>query len=463
MTVIPFEHQGLHVMVKPIGPICNLDCEYCYYLRKEELYPSGERWRMSLELLESFIEQYFAAQPAEIPEVTFAWQGGEPTLLGLDFFEAVVRVQKKHAPPGLQYANTLQTNGVLLTDEWCQFFKRENFLIGISIDGPAEVHDHYRYDKKGNPTFEKVMQGLHLLKSNEVEFNVLVVVNRVNARLGKKVYTYLRDNGAEHIQFIPIVEKENQEQTEVERIESEQKQECELHPWGKHVSERSVLPEQYGQFLVDVFDEWSRRDIGKVFVQIFDQALSAWMGYEPGLCIFRKKCGRALALEHNGDLYSCDHFVDPDWKLGNIQETLLPVLANSERQEQFGSDKEKTLPPFCRECEVRFVCNGGCPKNRFISTPSGEDGLNYLCAGYKQFFNHIDPVMKAMVGEIKADRSPANVMQMKRNSGKSQRASAKSTVGKPAVIQGMAPGQLPGRNDPCTCGSGRKFKKCCGA
>ena len=448
MTVIPFEQQGLHVMVKPIGPICNLDCEYCYYLRKEELYPRSEKWRMQLELLESFIEQYFAAQPAGIPEITFAWQGGEPTLLGVSFFEEVVRLQHKHAPAGVKFTNTLQTNGVLLTDEWCEFFRKNQFLIGISIDGPAEVHDHYRYDKKGNPTFDKVMRGLQLLKRHNVDFNVLVVVNRVNAPLGRKVYTYLRDNGAQHLQFIPIVERGG----DADRTKNEE------YPWDHLVSDRSVRPAQYGQFLVDVFEEWSRRDIGKVFVQIFDQALSAWLGYEPGLCIFRKQCGRALALEHNGDLFSCDHFVEPEWKLGNIAETPLPILANSDRQAAFGADKETSLPQYCRDCDVRFVCNGGCPKNRFISTPSGEAGLNYLCAGYQQFFRHIDPVMKAMATEIKAGRSPANVMQQLRRRPKQVKALRAKHAATPRV-----PAGLPGRNDPCTCGSGRKYKKCCGA
>lgn len=439
MLTVPFERQGLHVMVKPIGPICNLDCEYCYYLHKEELYPRGEKWKMNDSLLESFIRQYFEAQPEGINEVTFAWQGGEPTLLGVAFFEQVVKLQRELAPAGTQVNNSLQTNGVLLDETWAKFFKSSGFLIGLSLDGPREVHDKYRYDKQGNPTFEKVMRGLKLLKQYEVEFNVLVVVNRENVRLKKKVYTYLRDNGVEFMQFIPIVERRGvgaHAEVPLELPgESSEKQAL--------VSSRSVSARDYGEFLIDIFDEWSRRDIGKVFVQIFDQALGAWMDQEPGLCIFRRECGRALALEHNGDLYSCDHYVEPDWKLGNIERTELVQLANSEPQRKFGADKKSTLPQYCQECEVRFICNGGCPKNRFIETPTGESGLNYLCEGYRRFFNHIDPLMKKMAHEIRAGRSPANVIS--RHKSKSN-----------------SPG-TPSRNAACPCGSGRKYKKCCGA
>jgi len=440
MSGSEFLQHGLHVMAKPIGPICNLDCEYCYYLHKEELFPRGERWRMPAETLETFIRQYIEAQPAGAPEITFAWQGGEPTLLGVDFFRRAVEIQKAHTPPGAKIVNTLQTNGVLLDDDWCRLFTEQNFLIGLSIDGPAELHDRYRYDKQGRPTFTAVLNALKLLKRHGVEFNALVVVNRHNGDHGRRVYTYLRDNGVRFLQFIPIVEKRGVG-VHPEPVVGRPKKPAD------YVSSRSVRPEQFGKFLIAVFDEWVKRDVGKVFVQIFDQALSAWVGIEPSLCVFRKQCGRALAIEHNGDLYSCDHFVEPEYKLGNIHELPIVELASSDRQRAFGEAKETTLPRYCRDCEVRFVCNGECPKNRFIETPDGEPGLNYLCAGYRRFFNHIDPVMRMMAEEVRRERPAANVMQWLR---------AKR------VQRHRGEPQSAGRNDPCPCGSGRKFKKCCG-
>ena len=451
------EH-GLHVMTKPIGPICNLDCEYCYYLHKEELYPKGEKWRMPAETLSEYIRQYIAAQPAHVEEVTFAWQGGEPTLLGVEFFERVASLQKQHQRPGQRIVNTLQTNGVLLDDRWCEFFRRENFLIGISIDGPADLHDRFRYDKQGRPSFPAVLNGLKLLKSHRVDFNVLVVVNRVNAEFGKKVYTYLRDNGAEFLQFIPIVEIAGigaHPEPELAQLQDENPNEP-TDPLSL-VSSRSVAPEQFGDFLIEVFEEWLRRDVGKVFVQIFDQALTAWVGLEPSLCIFRKRCGSALAMEHNGDLYSCDHFVEPDYLLGNIHEKPLAELVHAKAQEDFGHAKETTLPEYCRRCEVRFVCNGECPKNRFLATPDGEAGLNYLCAGYRKFFNHIDPVMKLMAEEVRAGRPAANVMKVLKESRRREKvANAPQSLKSPTEVRGQ-----PNRNDPCPCGSGRKYKKCC--
>ena len=439
---------GLHVMAKPIGPICNLDCEYCYYLHKEELYPRGERWRMPDDTLETFIKQYIDAQPADAPEITFAWQGGEPTLLGVEFFERVVELQKQNAPKGQRIVNSLQTNGVLLDDRWCGLFKNHGFLIGLSIDGPAALHDRYRYDKKGQPTFNAVLRGLKLLKQHQVEFNALCVVNSHNGDHGRRVYTYLRDNGVQFLQFIPIVERRGigtHAESELPIVESSADARA-------LVSSRSVGSEQFGDFLIGVFDEWIKRDVGRVFVQIFDQALSAWMGIEPSLCVFRRQCGRALAIEHNGDLYSCDHFVEPEFKLGNIHDLPIVQMANSPRQLQFGIDKESTLPQYCRECEVRFVCNGECPKNRFIQTPQGEPGLNYLCAGYRKFFNHIDPSMKMMATELKQGRPAANVMQRLK-----QTRHESGTTGRRSSPHGQ-----PGRNQPCPCGSGRKFKKCCG-
>ncbi len=443
--------QMLHVMAKPIGPICNLDCEYCYYLHKEDLYPKTKSWRMEPETLETYIEQYIAAQPDGTEEVTFAWQGGEPTLLGLDFFKRIVELEKKFARPGQKIANALQTNGVLLDDEWAEFFKQEGFLIGLSIDGPAELHDRYRYDKKGNGSFKAVMQALQLLKRHSVEFNTLVVVNNENSLHGRRVYTYLRDNGVEFIQFIPIVERRGVGvHPESELTNAEQ-----TNRWGHLVSSRTVVPEQYGQFLCEVFDEWVKRDVGKVFVQIFDQALAAWLGLEPSLCVFRKQCGRALAIEHNGDLYSCDHYVETDYKLGNIHELPIIELANSQRQREFGIAKESTLPQYCLDCEVRFACNGECPKNRFITTPDGEVGLNYLCGGYRMFFNHIDPLMKQMAVELKARRPAANVMQQFRKNKPAAESTSKRNTKR-------VPLNTVGRNDPCPCGSGKKFKKCCG-
>lgn len=444
-----FARQGLHVMSKPIGPICNLDCEYCYYLHKEDLYPGTSSWRMTGETLETYIRQYIEAQPAGVEEITFAWQGGEPTLLGVDFFRRAAAIQQQFCPPRTRIANALQTNGVLLDDEWAGFFKEHGFLIGLSIDGPADLHDRYRYDTKGQPTFRKVLQALNLLKRHDVEFNALVVVNRQNGDHGRKVYTYLRDNGVQYLQFIPIVERAG--------VGAH----AEDGPSADGVSSRSVLPEQFGDFLIAVFDEWVQRDVGRVFVQIFDQALSAWMGLEPSLCVFRKQCGRALALEHNGDLYSCDHYVEPEYWLGNIHELPIVDLAGSERQRRFGEAKEATLPRYCRECEVLFACNGECPKNRFIATPDGESGLNYLCAGYRTFFNHIDPVMRLMAEELRAGRPAANVMQLMRRRRTVAAARSRSVLS-PRGVPSPPPGS-PGRNDPCPCGSGRKFKKCCGA
>ena len=447
-------------MAKPIGPICNLDCEYCYYLHKEDLYPGTRRWRMDSGMLETFIRQYIEAQPEKAPEITFAWQGGEPTLLGIEFFEHVVELEQKYARPGQKISNALQTNGVLLDEDWANFFRDREFLIGLSIDGPAELHDRFRYDKKGQGTFRKVLNALQLLKRSEVEFNALVVVNRENGEFGKKVYSYLRDNGVEFLQFIPIVERRGIGQHGESELTGASHS---TGQWDHLVSSRSVRPEQYGEFLIEVFEEWIRRDVGKVFVQIFDQALAAWLDLEPSLCVFRKRCGRALAIEHNGDVYSCDHFVEPDYKLGNIAELPILELANSDQQHAFGHAKEATLPQYCRDCEVRMACNGECPKNRFITTPNGEPGLNYLCAGYRTFFNHVAPYMKQMADELQAGRPAANVMQQFRRETSRKRQAAVPRPGRTATQQSAAFRSAPGRNDPCPCGSGRKFKKCCGS
>jgi uncharacterized protein len=429
--------SNFHVLAKPIGPICNLDCKYCFYLEKESLYPQVEKWAMRDDVLESYIRQYIEAH--DTPVVNFAWQGGEPTLLGVDFFRRVVEIEKRYAN-GKQIANAFQTNGVLLNDAWAEFFLEYQFLIGISIDGPRELHDAYRVDKGGQPTFDRVMRGIETLRRHKVDFNTLTTVHRANADSSLEVYRFLRDNGSGYMQFIPIVERIAHQVTEegLRLISPDFTGAAKVAPW-------SVEPRQFGRFLCAIFDEWLRRDVGRTFVQLFDVSLESWMGMEASLCIFRKQCGAALAIEHSGDLYSCDHFVYPENRLGNIMESAMAALAGSEQQQRFGEAKESTLPRYCRECDVRFACNGECPKHRFLTTPDGEPGLNYLCAGYKMFFHHIDPYMRFMASELAAQRAPANVMRWV------------------AEEDALARRGKTGRNDPCTCGSGRKFKQCCGA
>lgn len=384
--VPPTAPPAFNVMLKPRGAICNLDCAYCYYLSKERLYP-GSRFRMSSELLETCTGQYIEAQ--RVPEVTFAWQGGEPTLMGLDFFRLAVEFQQEYCRPGVRIHNVLQTNGITLDDEWCRFFRKHNFLIGVSLDGPRDLHDVYRVDKGGKPTFDHVMAGVALLKQHGVDFNILATVHAANADHPLEVYRFLRDEvGASFIQFIPIVEMDNDTGFQE----------------GDKVAERSVAGRQYGAFLIAIFDEWVRRDVGRVFVQIFDVALTAWLGQRPGLCIFEETCGTALVMEHNGDFYSCDHFVEPRHELGNIQEISLVEMVGSEQQRQFGLTKRDMLPRYCRECQVRFICNGGCPKNRILRTPDGQPGLNYLCEGYKAFFTRIDRPMQIMAAELQVGR-----------------------------------------------------------
>jgi uncharacterized protein len=388
---------AFHVMLKPRGAICNLGCHYCYFLSKEKLYPDS-LFRMEDQLLEDFTRQYIQTQ--QVPEVTFAWQGGEPMLMGLEFFEKAVKYQKKYALTGQKISNALQTNGVNLTDEWCQFFKHNNFLIGISIDGPRKLHDAYRRDKAGKPTFDRVINGLECLKKHNVEFNALTTVHAANAIDPLSVYRFLRDEaGFQFIQFIPIVERDNQTGFQE----------------GTRVTKRSVDARQYGQFLIQIFDEWVRRDVGQVYVQIFDVSLGAWLGQPGSLCIFAPTCGTALAMEHNGDVYACDHFVEPRYLLGNIQETALIALVSSDEQTKFGRDKMDKLPDYCLKCKVRFACHGGCPKNRIIQAPGGGAGLNYLCQGYKNFFTHIDEPMKIMSFLIRQRRAPSEIMNILAN------------------------------------------------
>ena len=429
---------AFHIMTKPTGPICNLDCKYCFYLDKENLYPNTSDWRMSDEVLETFIRQYIEGQ--DVPVISFAWQGGEPTILGVDFFRRVIELEKRYAN-GKRIENAFQTNGVLLDDEWGSFLAEHRFLVGVSIDGPRLLHDKYRVDKGGQPTFDKVIRGLGYLKKYKVDFNTLTVIQRHNSYHPLEVYRFLKEVGSGFMQFIPIVERiaVAGPPDGLVLISPNAAVPAKVSPW-------SVEPLQFGRFLAAIFDEWVRQDVGKYFVQIFDVALESWLGLEPALCVFRETCGSAMAMEHNGDLYSCDHYVYPENKLGNIMDDPLSALVNSNQQRRFGTDKRDTLPRYCRECEVRFACNGECPKHRFYRTPDGEEGLNYLCQGYKFFFKHVDPYMKFMANEINHERAPANVMEWIARS----EAATSNRVS-------------PGRNEACPCGSGKKFKKCCGA
>lgn len=378
---------AFHVMAKPRGAVCNLSCAYCFYLPKEALYP-GSRSRMSDELLALFVRQHIEAHRA--PEVTFTWQGGEPTLMGLDFFRRAVELQQRFRGPGTQIRNALQTNGTTLDNEWCRFFRENEFLVGVSLDGPRPVHDAFRADGGGASTFDRVMAAIGLLRRHEVDFNILACVHAASAGRGLPVYRFLRDEvRAPVVQFIPIVERRAD---------------------GGVVTERSITGKQYGEFLIDVFDEWVRHDVGRAFVQIFDVALGIWFGQPSTLCVFAECCGDALALEHGGDLFSCDHFVEPRHRLGNITETPLARLVASAQQHVFGEAKRDGLPRYCRECHVRFACNGGCPKDRVLTTPDGEPGLNFLCEGFRSFFEHVDGPMRAMAELLGQRRSPAGVM-----------------------------------------------------
>lgn len=376
---------AFHVMLKPTGAACNLDCQYCFYLRKEALY-QGVSSRMSEDVLEEFTRQYLQAQSA--PEVYFTWQGGEPTLMGLDFFRKAVHLQRQYAKPGVTVYNALQTNGVLLDDEWCRFLKENRFLVGLSLDGPRDLHDAYRVDKRGRATFEKVYRALKLLQKYQVDYNVLCVVNRHNATQPLRVYRFFRGEGVRFIQFIPAVE---------------------ATPEGG-VTSWTVPPAAWGEFLCTVFDEWVRRDVGTVFVQHFDVALEAWLGLEPSLCVHARSCGNCLAMERNGDLFACDHYVSPDYFLGNLLEVPLAQMVASPFQRQFGEDKWQRLPRQCRECEVLFACHGGCPKDRFARTSDGEENLNYLCEGYKRFFMHIAPYMQQMAYLVRLGKPASLIM-----------------------------------------------------
>jgi uncharacterized protein len=404
--------EAFHVMAKAIGPICNLDCKYCFYLEKEQLYPENEKWKMSDERLEVFVRDYIAAQPGA--EVTFAFQGGEPTLLGVDYFRKVVAFQKQYET-GKTIANAFQTNGTLLDDEWGAFLAENNFLVGLSIDGPEDVHNANRVDKKGRDSYKDVMRGLNILRKYGVEFNTLTCVNRVTVQHPQRIYKFLKSIGSKYIQFIPIVEREVDTAAAKLGLDFAAPPDLETPPASREaprMSEHAVPAAAYGDFLCKIFDLWVKRDVGKVYVQLFDVALSKWLGIRGGLCYFSETCGRALAMEHDGDLYTCDHYVYPKYKLGNLMNTSLGALADSPMAKAFGEAKRDRLPKYCRDCSVRFACNGECPKHRFTYTPDGEWGLNYLCPAYKQFFHHIDPAMKIMADLYRQQRPPADVMEI---------------------------------------------------
>jgi len=431
--------RAFHLLAKPTGAVCNLDCSYCFFLSKEMLYP-GSRFRMADDLLEAYLRQLIEAH-SQVPEVMIAWQGGEPTMMGLDFFRRSIELADGFLKPGQKAVYTIQTNGTLLDEEWAAFFKENDFLVGISIDGPRAMHDTYRVNKGGRGSFDQVIRGLEFLKTAGVEWNALTTVHAANGGHGRKVYRFLRDEcGATFIQFIPIIERVAEADADGEVPWSSWRDRPLYVQDGERVTSRSVTAEQYGRFLIDVFEEWVRRDVGEVYVQMFDVALANWVGEPPGLCVHSETCGLALALEHTGDLYCCDHFVEPAFKLGNIKDTPMRELVDSERQTQFGLDKREKLPAYCLECDVRFACHGGCPKDRFIRTPDGDPGLNYLCAGFKDFFHHVDTPMRIMGRLLAQGRAPSEIVQLYASQDARR-----------------------GRNDPCTCGSGRKWKSCHGA
>ena len=438
--------NSFHLMAKPAGPRCNMRCHYCFYTEKEALLGSGQQVKMSDEALEAYVRNYI--EVAEGPEVNFAWQGGEPTLMGLDFFRRAVDLQKQYAGDR-RITNSLQTNGTLLDDEWCKFLADHEFLVGLSIDGPEHIHDKYRLDRGGNPTFEKVQEAMHRMQNHGVNFNTLTCVTVESAEQPLEVYDFLRDQGAEFMQFIPIVERLPGDKSTELGLELAEPQ-LEGEEESTRVTNWSVRPGQYGKFLKNIFDKWVKNHVGSTFVQIFDVALNAWMDQEPPLCNFATNCGNAMIIEYNGDLYSCDHFVYPDHRLGNIREDSLEEMVRHPSVRKLGRYKSEGLPQKCRDCEVLFVCHGGCPKNRFKTTEDGEPGLNYLCEGYRDFFNHIDQPMKTMARLLRQGRPPAEIM----HSGRRRKRAASPSLG-------GAFGDV-GRNDPCPCGSGKKFKRCCG-
>jgi len=428
-----------HLLAKPSGSTCNIDCTYCFFLSKEALYPN-EKSRMSEATLEAYVRQLLESH--RTPEVTVAWQGGEPTLMKVDFFRRSVELVEKYRRPEQVVQHTFQTNGILLDDEWCAFFKEHNFLVGLSVDGPRELHDTYRLDRTKKGTFDKVMNGWRHLRQHGVEFNILCTVNAANEKHGRTVYRFFRDEmDAKWVQFIPIIERATAQTIDIANLgwsEQPNRKRLLYTQDGNLVTKRSVGGEQYGRFLVDIFEEWVRHDVGEVYVQIFDVTLEAYFGRHL-LCIHAPTCGYGPALEYNGDVYSCDHFVEPRYKLGNIHQTPLIQLVASAQQRKFGDDKRDSLTAQCQRCEVKHLCNGGCPKDRFALSSDGDPGHNYLCAGLYQFFTHTRPAMQTMAQLLQRGRAPSEVMAW---------IAAEDAKGGPYA--------------PCSCGSGKKFRFCHG-
>lgn len=398
-TFAPFA-RPMYVMLKPVGPLCNLACDYCYYLEKNNLYKQDSKHILSEELLEKFIKEYIGAQTS--PQVLFTWHGGEALMRPLSFYKKALELQKKYAG-GRMIENCIQTNGILLNDEWCRFFHDNHWLVGVSIDGPQEFHDEYRRNRQGLPSFHKVMRGIGLLNKHRVEWNALAVVNDFNADYPIEFYRFFKEIGCHYLQFTPIVERifHHKDGRHLASVEE----------GGQKLADFSVTPEQWGNFLCTLFDEWVRKDVGDYYIQLFDSTLANWVGEQPGICTLAESCGHAGVMEYNGDVYSCDHFVFPQYKLGNLHTQTLVEMMYSDRQLQFGRDKHDRLPQVCRECTYLFACHGECPKNRFATTPDGQSGLNYLCKGYYRFFDHVAPYMDFMKKELMAQRAPANVMQ----------------------------------------------------
>ncbi len=412
--------REFQIFAKPAGALCNLDCGYCYYLEKQALYPQAGSFHMAPDLLERYIVQHIETSPGDV--IRFSWHGGEPTTLGIDYFRKIVELQQRHVPSGKQVKNALVTNGILLSEEWCDFLSAEGFAVGLSLDGPAEVHDVYRVTKNNQPTHARVMRGLELLKRYQVPFDILCVVSDVSVRYTKGIYRFFKEIGATYVGFLPLVERRDDLSGGVERF--------------------AVPAEGYGDFLISIFDEWVRQDIGRILIQNFDEAARPIRDLEHSLCIFRETCGDIPAIEHNGDVYSCDHFVDAEHLLGNIREDRLPDLLYGPQHARFGNLKRESLPDYCLKCEVLSMCNGGCPKDRFVETPDGQPGLNYLCPAFKRFFSHCRPVFERLVPLWKTGATAEHLMATARG----ERKAATPRVG---------------RNDLCPCGSGRKYKRCC--